>query len=180
MSFLCESHRKFTVIAYNRTLVSKEIIENIDFSLNSVTNLSWCSSGGMQGIFLLKVNWQICNTYCYFQTALCCIVRQFYKAKEKIDSSLYYVLITFSILNSAWLVFCSSFSWNVPTILLPFRSLITYVHGTVFYAFLIMRTFSDQFEEQSFAKIRAYFGILTRSPTLNLRSFLLCSSSQSM
>ena len=52
MSFLCESHRKFTVIAYNRTLVSKEIIENIDFSLNSVTNLSWCSSGGMQGIFL--------------------------------------------------------------------------------------------------------------------------------
>ena len=29
--FFCESHRKFTVITYNRTLVSKEIIENIGF-----------------------------------------------------------------------------------------------------------------------------------------------------
>ena len=29
--FFCESHWKFTVITYNRTLVSKEIIENIGF-----------------------------------------------------------------------------------------------------------------------------------------------------
>ena len=31
MSFSSENHRKFTVITYNRTLVSKEIIENIGF-----------------------------------------------------------------------------------------------------------------------------------------------------
>ena len=29
--FFCESHRKLTVVTYNRTLVSKEIIENIGF-----------------------------------------------------------------------------------------------------------------------------------------------------
>ena len=31
MCFFCENRRNFTVITYNATLVSKEIIENIEF-----------------------------------------------------------------------------------------------------------------------------------------------------
>ena len=32
---------------------AKKLLKILAFSLKSVTNLSWCSSGGMQGIFLL-------------------------------------------------------------------------------------------------------------------------------
>ena len=55
-----------------------------------------------------------------------------------------FILITFSILNSSWLAFCSSFSQNVQTISSPLRSLIIYVHGTVSFDFLIIKTSSDQ------------------------------------
>ena len=50
----------------------------------------------------------------------------------------------------------------------PFRSLITYVHGTVFLIFLITEISSDQFGVQPLAKMFLYFDILIRSPTLNL------------
>ena len=33
--------------------LAKKLLKILAFSLKSVTNLSWCSSGGMQGIFLL-------------------------------------------------------------------------------------------------------------------------------
>ena len=32
---------------------AKKLLKTLGFSLKSVTNLSWCSSGEMQGIFLL-------------------------------------------------------------------------------------------------------------------------------
>ena len=43
----------------------------------------------------------------------------------------------------------------------PLRSLITYVHGTVFLAFLITKTSSDQFGVYNLAKMFFYFNILT-------------------
>ena len=51
-------------------------------------------------------------------------------------------LSIFSVLNSSWLVFCSSFSENVPINPSTLRS--SYVHGTVFLTFLIIKYFLDQ------------------------------------
>ena len=55
------------------------------------------------------------------------------------------------------------------------RSLITYIHGTVFLTFLITKTSSDQFDVYPLAKIFLYFEILTWLPTLNLGSLSLPS-----
>ena len=33
--------------------LAKKLLKILAFSLKSVTNLSWCSSGGMQGIFFI-------------------------------------------------------------------------------------------------------------------------------
>ena len=52
-----------------------------------------------------------------------------------------FLLTIFSILNSCWLVLCSSFSWNAPVVSLPLRSLITYLHGTVFFYFTNNKNF---------------------------------------
>ena len=46
-----------------------------------------------------------------------------------------FFLITFSNICSFWFSFCNSFSWNVPIISSPLKSLINYVYGTVFYFF---------------------------------------------
>ena len=57
----------------------------------------------------------------------------------------------------------------------PFKSLITYVDGTVFLIFLMIKTSSDQFAVYPLAKILLYFDVLTQSPALNLKSFSLKS-----
>ena len=72
-----------------------------------------------------------------------------------------FLLITFSILNTFCFVFCNSFSEKDPTISSPFRSLTTYVHGTLFLILLITNTSSHQFEVYPLAKTLLCFGILT-------------------
>ena len=52
-------------------------------------------------------------------------------------------------------------------------SLITYVDGTEFCIFLIIKASSGQFWVYPLAKMSLYFGILTQSPTVNLGSFSL-------
>ena len=59
------------------------------------------------------------------------------------------------------------------------RSLIIYVHGTVFLTFLISKT-SSELGVQHFAKMFLNFRILTSSPTLNLELFLLLSTSKAI
>ena len=59
------------------------------------------------------------------------------------------------------------------------RSLIIYVHGTVFLTFLINKT-SSELGVQHFAKMFLNFRILTSSPTLNLELFLLLSTSKAI
>ena len=56
----------------------------------------------------------------------------FYPSCLTYDSSTF-LLITFSILNFFWIVFCSSFAQNVPTVSSPLRSSITCVYGAVFF-----------------------------------------------
>ena len=82
-----------------------------------------------------------------------------------------FLLSTFSILNSFSFVFCNSFS--LPVIVSPLKTLIKYVHGTVFLVLLTTKTSSEQFCVYSLAKIFFYFDILTRSPTLNLGSLFI-------
>ena len=81
--------------------------------------------------------------------------------------------IAFSILKTFWIVFCSSFSKKVPTDFSPLRSLITYVHGTIFLTFLITKVSSDEFGVYALAKMFLYFYILTWSPILNSGSLSL-------
>ena len=50
----------------------------------------------------------------------------------------------------------------------PLRSILRYVHRTVFSTFAIIKTSSEQFATQAFAKMLSYFDILTVSSTLNL------------
>ena len=38
--------------------LAKKLLKILAFSLKSVTNLSWCSSGGMQGIFIIQKGFQ--------------------------------------------------------------------------------------------------------------------------
>ena len=85
-------------------------------------------------------------------------------------------LITFSSLNSVWLVFCNSFSQNIPLISSPSRLLTTCVHSKMFSYSLDTKTSSDQFGMCSFAKIFLFFELYTWSPTFNLGFFLLCST----
>ena len=62
-----------------------------------------------------------------------------------------FFLIAFSILNSLQLVFCNSFSQNVPTFISPLRSLITYPwHGS--FCFFDHKEISDQTAMQPFHK----------------------------
>ena len=63
-----------------------------------------------------------------------------------------FFLINFSILNSCWPIFCNSSL---------FRSLVTYVHGTVFLISLMTKTSSGQFGVYPSAKMSFYFDILT-------------------
>ena len=63
----------------------------------------------------------------------------------------------------------------MPIISSPLRSLITYVHGTVFLILLITKTYSDQFGVYPLEKIFLYLEILTWSPTLNLALLSLTS-----
>ena len=38
--------------------LAKKLLKILAFSLKSATNLSWCSSGGMQGIFIIQKGFQ--------------------------------------------------------------------------------------------------------------------------
>ena len=62
----------------------------------------------------------------------------------------------------------------------PLRSLMIYVHGTVFLVFLITNISSDQFGLYTLANIFLYFEILTRSRILNLGSAILTSFLESI
>ena len=85
-----------------------------------------------------------------------------------------FLYITYSTLNPVLFPFSNSFPWNAfATISSPLRSLITYVHRTVFSTFIITKAFSDQFGRPSFAKKIFYFDTLAWSPPLNLGSSLL-------
>ena len=70
--------------------------------------------------------------------------------------------------------FFYSFSYHVPKIFSPLRSSITYIQG-LYLTFLITKTSSDKFEEQTFAKTFLDFDILTWLPTLKLGSSSLFS-----
>ena len=65
--------------------------------------------------------------------------------------------------------------WNVPTISSLLRSLITYVHGTVFLTFFNHKNFLRTIWIIIVCKMFLYFYILTWSPILNLGSLLLTS-----
>ena len=54
----------------------------------------------------------------------------------------------------------------------PLRSILRYVHRTVFSTFVIIKISSEQFATQAFAKMLSYFDILTVSSTLNLESLI--------
>ena len=69
--------------------------------------------------------------------------------------------------------FLQFFSWNVLIISSSLRSLMTYVHGTVFLTFLITKSSSDQFGVCPLAKLFLYFHILAWSPTWNIVSLSL-------
>ena len=88
--------------------------------------------------------------------------------------------MTFSILNLCWFVFGRYFSWNVRLISSPLRSLITYLHGTVFLASLITKTSSDQFGVYPSAKKFLYYDIITYLQALNLGSLSLLSLIESI
>ena len=84
-----------------------------------------------------------------------------------------FFLITFSILNSFWFVFCNAFSWNVPTVSSPLRSLITYVHRIVFLTFFNHKKFFRPIWSVNFCKNVFTFWNSNSITNFNFRIFII-------
>ena len=76
-----------------------------------------------------------------------------------------FLFITPSVLNSVWFVFCNSSS--------PLRSLMTYVHGTVFLTFFNYKNFFYPIKSITFWKNIFVFSYSYMIINLNLRIFLI-------
>ena len=87
-------------------------------------------SYGLGKFWLIFIQWN-CNRLNYTKSFLSIqLLNELSQPFHLTNNLSPFFLITFFILNSCWLVFCSSFSKNVPIISWPFKSLITFSHGT--------------------------------------------------
>ena len=86
-----------------------------------------------------------------------------------------FLLITFSILNSFWIIFCSLFSRIVPTVSSPLRSLISCTHGPVFFNFLNHKNFFRQIWSVTSCKNTFMFWYSNSTTNFNLGSLSLIS-----